>query len=117
MQYTRSVGIPPPHPRLCTTDNVECFFCIMRDNVGKNFTLKHVSMVNFHYLQIIYTYLISYCQVFHEWRKICFEFAKRIDPDLPFYYYTTSDRFYDSSTPLPSFDKPLDTPKKPKRVP
>lgn len=29
---------------------------------------------------------------------------KRLDPDLPFYYYTSSDRFYEG--PLPGFDEP-----------
>ena len=36
------LGIPAPHPRSCTTDDVECFFSIMRDSVGKDFTLKQV---------------------------------------------------------------------------
>lgn len=35
-------GIPPEHPRSSTTDDVECFFSVLRDNVGKNFTMKQV---------------------------------------------------------------------------
>ena len=35
-------GIPPEHPRACTTDDVECFFSVLRDAVGKDFTLKEV---------------------------------------------------------------------------
>ena len=35
-------GIPPPHARSCTTDDVECFFSVLRDSVGKDFTLKQV---------------------------------------------------------------------------
>lgn len=35
-------GIPPEHPRSSTTDDVECFFSILRDMVGKSFTLKQV---------------------------------------------------------------------------
>ena len=35
-------GIPPEHPRASTTDDVECFFSVLRDAVGKDFTLKEV---------------------------------------------------------------------------
>ena len=35
---------------------------------------------------------------------ICREFTKRMDPDLPFFYYTLNERF--SVDPLPSFDEP-----------
>ena len=34
--------IPPEHPRASTTDDVECFFSILRDMVGKDFTHKQV---------------------------------------------------------------------------
>ena len=37
----------------------------MRDMIGKDFSLKHVKF---------------------EFRKICAEFSKRIDPDLLYYY-------------------------------
>lgn len=67
------------HPRASTTDDVECFFSILRDNLGKDFTLKHVQF---------------------EWRKLCVEYMKRIDPALPFYCYTSAhDRFYEGSRP------------------
>ena len=29
------------HPRSSTTDDVECFFSLLRDNLGKDFILKH----------------------------------------------------------------------------
>ena len=48
-------GLKTEHPRASTTDDVECMFSIMRDLLGKNFTLK---------------------QVQYEWRKICGEFYK-----------------------------------------
>ena len=38
-------GVPkfrPEHPRSSTTDDVECFFSVLRDMVGKDFTLKQV---------------------------------------------------------------------------
>ena len=39
-----------------------------------------------------------------EWRKVCQEFSKRIDSDLPFFYYTsTHDRFYEGERE--DFDK------------
>ena len=63
----------PEHPRASTTDDVECFFSVMRDLVGTNFTLKQFA-----------------------WRKACLEFKKRISVDLPFYYFTAAhDRFYE----------------------
>ena len=83
-QRNAGAGLPPEHPRASTTDDVECFFSVLRDMVGGDFTLKNVQ---------------------YEWRKACNEFTKRQDPDLPFYYFTSShDRFYEG--PRPSFDVP-----------
>ena len=42
------------------------------------------------------------------------KFAKRSDPDLPFYYHTTTDRFYEGD--MPAFDQPPEKPKRQKRV-
>ena len=51
----------------------------MRDAVGRNFTTKEVKF---------------------GFRKVCAEFTKRLDPDLPFYYHTSSHtRYYEG--PLP----------------
>ncbi|XP_065889311.1 uncharacterized protein [Dysidea avara] len=41
-EYNIKNGIPPENPRSSTTDDVECFFSILRDTVGKDFTLKEV---------------------------------------------------------------------------
>ena len=72
---------------------MECFFSVMRDQIGLNFTLKQVQFA---------------------WRKVCLEFQKRTSPDLPFYYYTSAhDRFYEGTHP--SFNEP--TKKKKKRLP
>ena len=30
------------HPRSSTTDDVECFFSVLRDMIGRDFTLKQV---------------------------------------------------------------------------
>lgn len=74
----------PEHPRSSSTDDVECFFSVLRDLVGLNFTLKQAQFA---------------------WRKVCLEFQKRIDDDLPFYYFTSShDRFFEGTRP--SFNKP-----------
>ena len=84
----------PENPRASTTDDVECFFSIMRDQIGLNFTLKQVQFA---------------------WRKICVEFQKRISPDLPFYYFTSAhDRFYEGTRP--SFNEPSNK-QKSKRLP
>jgi len=34
--------LPSEHPRASSTDDVECFFSVLRDSVGKDFTLKEV---------------------------------------------------------------------------
>ena len=74
----------PEHPRASTTDDVECFFSVMRDLVGTNFTLKQAQFA---------------------WRKTCLEFRKRISVDLPFYYFTAAhDRFYEG--PRYPFNEP-----------
>lgn len=35
-------NIPAEHPWASTTDDVQCFFSMLRDTVGKDFTLKEV---------------------------------------------------------------------------
>ena len=40
--YTANNNLPPEHPRASTTDDVECFFSVLRDTVGSDFTLKRV---------------------------------------------------------------------------
>jgi len=34
--------IPMEHPRATTTDDFECFLSVLRNTVGKKFTLKEV---------------------------------------------------------------------------
>ena len=41
-EYNKNNGIAPEHPRASTTDDVECFFSVLHDTVGKDFTLKEV---------------------------------------------------------------------------
>ena len=72
-------ALQPENPRSSTTDDVECIFSVMRDLTGKHFTLREVQ---------------------YTWRKVCIEFAKRQDPDIGFYYFTSShDRFYEGERP------------------
>lgn len=42
-EFAAQNGIPAEHPRSSTTDDVECFFSVLRDMVGKDFTLKQVT--------------------------------------------------------------------------
>ena len=47
---------------------------------------------------------------------MCLEFRRRLDPDLPFYYYTTShERFVEGE--LPPFSEKADKPRKSQRAP
>ena len=72
-------GIPLENPRASTTDDVECFFSILRDMIGPDFTLKQVQL---------------------EWRKACIEMSKHGSHPIPFYYHTSShDRFYEGDRP------------------
>ena len=88
-RYLLSSNLPPEHPRACSTNDVECFFSVLRDSLGTDFTLKRIQ---------------------NAWRRSCIEFSKRIDPNLPFYYFTSAhDRFYEA--PRPSFSVP---PRKPR---
>jgi hypothetical protein len=81
------------NPRSSTTDDVECFFSMMRDAIGQNFTTKQVQF---------------------GFRN---EFEKRLDPHLPFYYHTSSHTRY-SEGPLPDFNLPSKRQKrKNKRLP
>ena len=43
------------------------------------------------------------------------EFMKRMDPSLPFYYYTDNKRFYEGE--MPSFNEPRQKPAKEDRPP
>ena len=70
-----NAGLAPENPRSSTIDDIECFFSVVRDLVGKNFTVKQVKLC---------------------WRKVCLEFNKRLNPELPFFYFTSShDRFHE----------------------
>ena len=41
-KYNTEHNIPAEHPRVSTTDDVECFFSVLRNSIGKDFTLKEV---------------------------------------------------------------------------
>jgi len=64
----------------------------MRESIGRNFTTKQVAF---------------------NIRKVYSEFTKRLDPDLPFYYYTS--KYWEG--PLCSFNTPSVKPAKKKRFP
>ena len=37
-----SMNLPPEHPCSATTDDVDCFFSVMRGMIGEDFSLKQV---------------------------------------------------------------------------
>lgn len=77
-------GLKAEHPRASSSDDVEGFISPLHEMLGPVFDLK-----NFH----------------DESRKILNEFTKRINPQLPFYYWIGSkERFRDFD--LPSFNQP-----------
>lgn len=77
-------GLPPEHPRASSTDDVEGFFALMHELLGPIFDLK---------------------QFYDQLPKIINEFAKRVDPELPFYYWTGHNARY-RDIALPSFNVP-----------
>ena len=77
-------GLPPENPRASTTDNVEGMIALFHELLGPIFDHKAFKQ---------------------EFPKIMNEFNKRIDPDLPFYYWTgIRERFHLKA--LPSFNEP-----------
>ena len=46
-EFIAGHGLRLEHPRAGTTDGIECFFSVLRDVVGKDFTLKQVCMFSF----------------------------------------------------------------------
>lgn len=62
----------PEHPRAATTDDVECFFSLTRRHLGDTFTLQ---------------------QFKNRWPRLVREFCKRMDPALPFHYWTQNEHF------------------------
>ena len=91
----RKVNSKPEHPCSGTSDEVECFFSVMRDAIGRNFTTK---------------------QVRYGFRKVCGEFTKRLDDDLPFFYHTSAHTRFQEG-PLAEFDVPSSHPRKQVRPP
>lgn len=76
-----NAGQKMEHPRSGTPQMMwnACFHNAWPNRTGKYFTLR---------------------QARYTWRKACVEFAKRLDPDLGFYYFSSShDRFYEGERP------------------
>jgi hypothetical protein len=76
-------GNNPKHPRVSTSDDVECYFNMMRDTIGQNSTVK---------------------QVKYGFRNVHLKFMKRLDPNLPYYYHTSSHTHF-SEGKLPDFSQ------------
>ena len=77
-------GLPPEHPHASSTDDVEGLVSTLHDLLGPVF--DHEAFVD-------------------QLPKIQEEFTKRMDPDLPFYYWTQYKDCY-TLEPLPSFNQP-----------
>lgn len=76
--------LPPEHPRASSTDDVEGIISLFHEVMGDNFDLK---------------------QFYDEFPKVMSEFVKRIDPELPFFYWTGHQTRYRNFA-LPSFNAP-----------
>ena len=85
-------NMPPEHPRSSSTDDVECFFSLLRSMIGNHFTVKDVRFV---------------------WRKLCNEFSKRLNRELPFFYCTSkNERFIEADRPsFNIFQRPKKNPR------
>ena len=77
----------PENPRASSTDDVECFFSIMHEHLGKDCTLKNFQ---------------------NRWKVACHELGKRLDESLPFYYYTSNKKRFGIDEP--DFDEPSEGP-------
>ncbi|XP_072044001.1 uncharacterized protein [Amphiura filiformis] len=72
-ELRRTEGKQPEHPRSSTTDDVECFFSLShRKQHGQHPTHKKWK---------------------YSWQRLIWEFSNRLDPDLPFWYWTLNERF------------------------
>ena len=59
-KYNAENGIPSEHPRASTTDDVEGFFSVLMDTIGKDFTLKEVKQFDCEYCTcILYVYMYT----------------------------------------------------------
>jgi hypothetical protein len=83
LNYTTR-GIKQANPRSGTSDDVEGLFSTIREMVGQEFGMK---------------------QFYDSYPKILAEYEKKLNPDLPFYYWTGCHLRY-RDIPLPDFDKP-----------
>ena len=83
VEYQRR-EMKPEHPRASSSDDVEGFFSLLHGMLGPVFDLK---------------------QFYDESRKILNEYSKRIDSQLPFFYWSGKNERY-TDFELPSFNKP-----------
>lgn len=88
-EWRRFESDEPEHPRASTTDDVENFFSLVRRDLGNSFTAK---------------------EFVQQWPSAVREFMKRMDSNLPFYYWTLNERFSDYDARRPNFDQPNDNP-------
>ena len=75
----------PEHPRASSTDDVECFFIMLRDSIGENFTTKEAK------------YAV---------RKVCLEFSMHTDPN----YRSTTTHLVTLASMKAPFHDPVSKP-------
>lgn len=80
----RERRLSPEHPCASSTNDVEGFIALQQDQLGD--VSDHKAFLS-------------------QQTKILNELSKKIDPDLPFYYWTGHRQRY-SADPLPSFNEP-----------
>jgi len=69
----RDKRLPTEHPRASSTDDVEGIISLFNEVMGNTLDLK---------------------EFFDKFAKVMSEFEKRIDPDLPFFYWTGHQNCY-----------------------
>jgi len=72
------------HPWAGTSDDVEAIISLFHRYLGLIFTVKEFKAC---------------------WRKVVREFCKRMDPELPFYFWTANSRYREWDEELPSFNE------------
>ncbi|XP_077995175.1 uncharacterized protein LOC144448771 [Glandiceps talaboti] len=82
-RVSQNRNLPPEHPRAGTSDDVESFISLLHHMLGPIFDHKKLK---------------------ENYRKICYEYEKRIDKNLPYYYYLGPNQRY-TEDPLPSFNE------------
>lgn len=83
-EHRRLYSPAPEHPHASSIDDLEGFFSIVHEMLGPSFDLN---------------------TFFDQYPKILDDFNQRLDPNTPFFYYTSKNERY-ALGPLKSFNEP-----------